>query len=149
MASSFFTSFTHSSHRPTAACPSVQRPNPAVVASAAGLRFGRELSVGRSSFYEVLGIPMTASCREIKAAYRKLARTCHPDVVAENSAEEFIKIQAAYLTLSDPDKRADYDREIYKAQLVSVSVSGLSSRTGVSSYSGYCTRRNWESDQCW
>lgn len=158
MASSFFTSFTHSPLRPSAACPSAQRPNPSVVASATAtatdqataLRFSSEMSVGgrRSSFYEVLGIPMTASCREIKAAYRKLARICHPDVVAEKSADEFIKIQTAYSTLSDPDRRANYDREIYRAQLLSV--SGLSSsRTPVSSYSGYYTRRNWESDQCW
>ncbi|KGN61956.2 hypothetical protein Csa_006153 [Cucumis sativus] len=102
-------------------------PTSSVLASTTGVRFTR------SSFYEVLGIPMTASSREIKAAYRKLARTCHPDVVAENSAEEFIKIQTAYSTLSDPDKRADYDREICRAQLLSV--SGLSSRTPVSGYS--------------
>ncbi|XP_008457665.2 chaperone protein dnaJ 11, chloroplastic-like [Cucumis melo] len=147
MTSSFFTSFTHSPLRPTPTSPSLHMPTSPLVASATGVRFARDLSVSRSSFYEVLGIPMTASCREIKAAYRKLARICHPDVVAENSAEEFIKIQTAYSTLSDPDKRADYDREICRAQLVSV--SGLSSRTPVSGYSGYYTRRNWESDQCW
>nr|AVN99018.1 hypothetical protein [Cucumis sativus] len=145
MTSSFFTSFTHSPLPPTPASsspsPSLHMPTSSVLASTTGVRFTR------SSFYEVLGIPMTASSREIKAAYRKLARTCHPDVVAENSAEEFIKIQTAYSTLSDPDKRADYDREICRAQLLSV--SGLSSRTPVSGYSGYYTRRNWESDQCW
>ncbi|XP_023512923.1 chaperone protein dnaJ 11, chloroplastic-like [Cucurbita pepo subsp. pepo] len=146
MAFSLCTSFTHSPLR-----PSVQRRNPAVVASATstatdrttGLRFGVEMSIGHSSFYEVLGIPTTASSREIKAAYRKLARICHPDVVAKNSAEEFIKIQTAYSTLSDPVKRADYDREIYRGRVISVS------GTPVSGYSGYYTRRNWESDQCW
>ncbi|KAJ6386049.1 hypothetical protein OIU77_029085, partial [Salix suchowensis] len=40
-----------------------------------------------SSFYEVLGLPRSATGHEIKAAYRKLARTCHPDVVSMNQKE--------------------------------------------------------------
>ncbi|XP_020242577.1 chaperone protein dnaJ 11, chloroplastic-like [Asparagus officinalis] len=64
------------------------------------------------SLYGVLGLSIGANGNEIKAAYRKLARVCHPDVCknSPSSADEFIRIHAAYSTLSDPCKRADYDR---------------------------------------
>ncbi|XP_060192358.1 chaperone protein dnaJ 11, chloroplastic-like [Lycium barbarum] len=98
------------------------------------------LSASPASFYEILGIPMGATMEEIKAAYRRLARVCHPDVAAidhkEDYAEEFMKIHDAYYTLSDPDKRADYDRLLFRRR-----------RSG-NLYSGY-TCRNWETDQCW
>lgn len=101
-----------------------------------------------SSLYEVLGIPMTATCHEIKAAYRRLARMCHPDVANINeknkSASEFIKIHAAYSTLSDPIKRACYDREVFSRQRVGKMVT-VSTASG---FPGY-VRRNWETDQCW
>jgi len=104
------------------------------------------------SLYEVLGIPMSASCHEIKAAYRRLARMCHPDVVAfnqkETSANEFIKIHAAYSTLSDPDKRASYDREIYRYRPRPYASSSAAMATAMSGFSGYASR-NWETDQCW
>ncbi|KAJ6906341.1 hypothetical protein NC652_023940 [Populus alba x Populus x berolinensis] len=95
-----------------------------------------------SSFYEVLGLPVNTTSHEIKAAYRKLARTCHPDAVSMNqkemSASEFIKIHAAYSTLSDPDKRERYDRDLY----------GNPRSATMAAASGY-TSRNWETDQCW
>lgn len=102
-----------------------------------------------SSLYEVLGIPMGASCLEIKAAYRKLARTCHPDVVAmnqkESSANQFMMIHLAYSTLSDPNKRALYDREIYGHKRSATMVSTMSGKNQTFSYAG----RKWETDQCW
>ncbi|KDP20408.1 hypothetical protein JCGZ_06367 [Jatropha curcas] len=104
-----------------------------------------------SSLYEVLGIPTSASCHEIKAAYRRLARTCHPDVVSVNykeiSANEFKKIHAAYSTLSDPDKRANYDRDLYSHGRRFGSSSSLNSATMAAAY-GYAGK-NWETDQCW
>lgn len=63
-------------------------------------------------FYEVLGVNRTASADDIKRAYRGLARRHHPDV-AENKAEaehRFKEINEAYEVLSDPQKRAQYDR---------------------------------------
>src|SRR5579884_2956269 len=63
-------------------------------------------------FYEVLGVSRTASADEIKRAYRSLARKHHPDV-ADNKAEaehRFKEINEAYEVLSDPQKRAQYDR---------------------------------------
>lgn len=97
------------------------------------------------SLYQVLGIPMGATVVEIKSAYRKLARTCHPDVKS-SSADEFIKIKAAYSTLSDPEKRADYDRMIFRRhRSVLSSQEPMYSRFRSSGYTG----RNWETDQCW
>ncbi len=62
-------------------------------------------------YYEILGVPRTASADEIKSAFRKLARQYHPDVSKEANAEErFKEINEAYSVLSDVDKRARYDR---------------------------------------
>ncbi|KAJ4963130.1 hypothetical protein NE237_023069 [Protea cynaroides] len=109
--------------------------------------------VSPASLYEVLGIPMASTSQEIKAAYRRLARVCHPDAVATDrkgkSANEFMKIHAAYSTLSDPEKRADYDRDLFGRQRIYKSPSSASAyASSAAGHSGY-TRRNWESDQCW
>ena len=65
-------------------------------------------------YYEALGVPRTATEKEIKTAYRKLAREHHPDLHqgdAKKAAEEKFKvINEAYEVLSDADKRAKYDR---------------------------------------
>ncbi|PWA88186.1 dnaJ domain-containing protein [Artemisia annua] len=96
-----------------------------------------------SSLYEVLGIQMGADKVEIKAAYRKLARIYHPDVGNDDSsADEFMKVHSAYATLSDPGKRADYDRTLFVRPKMTVRGS---SSVG---YAGY-TGRRWETDQCW
>jgi molecular chaperone DnaJ len=66
----------------------------------------------KRDLYEVLGISRNASGDEIKKAYRKLALQYHPDKnPGDKSAEEkFKEIAEAYAILSDPDKRARYDR---------------------------------------
>jgi curved DNA-binding protein len=58
--------------------------------------------------YETLGVPKGASDEEIKRAYRKMAAQHHPDKQGGNTAK-FQEIQSAYETLSDPQKRAQYD----------------------------------------
>ncbi len=61
-------------------------------------------------FYEILGVPRTATQDEIQQAYRKLARTYHPDVNSDPGAEDRFKdIAEAYAVLSDPQTRRRYD----------------------------------------
>src|SRR5689334_13884576 len=61
-------------------------------------------------YYSSLGVAKTASQKEIKAAYRKLARKHQPDVNQDKSSEgRFKEINEAYEVLGDPEKRKKYD----------------------------------------
>ena len=62
-------------------------------------------------YYDTLGVPRTATDKEIKAAYRKLARQHHPDANKGNKAseEKFKELGEAYEVLKDPQKRSRYD----------------------------------------
>ena len=72
------------------------------------------MAVTFRDYYETLGVPRDADEKKIKAAYRKLARKWHPDLHTgkdkERAEEKFKEINEAYEVLSDPDKRAKYDR---------------------------------------
>ncbi len=67
----------------------------------------------KRDYYDVLGIPRTASADEIKQAYRKLAMKYHPDLNKDNpkeAEEKFKEISEAYEVLIDSEKRARYDQ---------------------------------------
>ena len=65
---------------------------------------------GTQDFYEVLGVGRDATAQDIQRAYRKLARTYHPDVNKDPAAERrFQEISEAYEVLSDPESRRRYD----------------------------------------
>lgn len=68
--------------------------------------------MAKRDYYDVLGIPKTADEKEIKRAYRKLAKKYHPDTNAGNKHAEqrFKEVTEAYGVLSDPEKRKLYDQ---------------------------------------
>jgi hypothetical protein len=80
--------------------------------------FVTEEAAAGLSFYELLGIPESGSLVEIKQAYKQLARKYHPDVSPPGRVDEytkrFILVQEAYEILSDPRRRALYDRDMAK-----------------------------------
>ena len=65
-----------------------------------------------ADYYDTLGVPRGASEKEIRSAFRRLARKHHPDVNDNNPAseEKFKEINEAYTVLSDADSRRKYDR---------------------------------------
>src|SRR5579883_1652747 len=63
-------------------------------------------------YYQILGVPKNAAEKDVKSAYRRLARKWHPDANPQNqqaAEEKFKEIQEAYEVLGDPDKRRKYD----------------------------------------
>lgn len=71
------------------------------------------------NYYEVLGVSRRATRDELKQAYRRLALIHHPDKNPANVREATVKFQiilAAFETLSDPRKRAEYDREYQRRE---------------------------------
>lgn len=108
------------------------------------------------NFYEVLEISPSATTKEIRKAYRTLAREFHPDQATSpqgkiERTQIFLRIHNAYVTLSDPQGRCQYDRQI------SGEVRGFAEQTWGKAtgeraptyrYHGR-VGRSWETDQCW
>ena len=96
-----------------------------------------------ANLYDMLGVSKTASDDEIKRAYRKLARTLHPDVNPDKKAQEKFKtVTAAYELLSNKDKRRRYDAgEIDEKGNPTPFGSGFYDRGGAGGFSGRTYRQ--------
>jgi molecular chaperone DnaJ len=73
--------------------------------------------MAKRDYYEVLGVPHSASTDEVKSAYRKLARQYHPDLNSDNpkaAEEKFKELSEAYEVLADTQKRTRYDQLGYR-----------------------------------
>ena len=72
------------------------------------------------SLYTILGVDSSASTEEIRKAYKRLVRTCHPDVAGDSpeNQQRFADLQMAHEILTDPEKRAVYDRPSRKRTFV-------------------------------
>ena len=90
-------------------------------------------------YYKVLGLDKSATEKEIKSAYRKLARKHHPDLNPNNSEaeEKFKKINEAHEVLSDPEKRKKYDQYGKDWQHAEEFEKAKSQRQGRPSGAGY------------
>ena len=73
---------------------------------------------GERSYYDILGVHPDASQADIKRAYRRMAKRHHPDVSREPGAvTRFKQVNEANNTLSDPSRRAEYDRRVLLANM--------------------------------
>ena len=88
------------------------------------------------NYYDVLGVSKTADEKEIKSAFRKLAKQYHPDINKEPGAEEkFKEIGEAYAVLSDPEKKKQYDQFGHEAYTQGASQGGFGG--GFGGFSGF------------
>jgi len=71
------------------------------------------------NFYKELGLKKNATRKEIKSAYRLLAKRYHPDTGGDN--EKFLALQLAWETLNDPQKKAIHDKSLFNNENYAVS----------------------------
>ncbi|WP_406615953.1 DnaJ C-terminal domain-containing protein [Mycoplasmopsis hyopharyngis] len=90
----------------------------------------------KRDYYEVLGISKNATEKEIKTAYRKLAMKYHPDILKDGSSDAKMReLNEAYDTLSDAEKRKEYD--LYGPDGPDAGGSGFSGASGFSGFGGF------------
>ena len=73
------------------------------------------LDSGVVDYYAVLNVDDDADASEIKAAYRSIAKVCHPDISGDESMNMCILLNEAYTVLSDPEQRSEYNRMLDEA----------------------------------
>jgi molecular chaperone DnaJ len=86
--------------------------------------------------YQVLGVVSTATPAEIREAYRAQARIWHPDRSRTGSSDRMARLNEAYRVLSDPGRRAVYDRELQGPQVTYSGSAAGQAHPGVQSYPG-------------
>ncbi len=75
----------------------------------------------RPNFYNLLGLPRSATAEEIRRSYLKAAKRLHPDAnVGPGETEMFLDVQQAYQVLSDPAQRAAYDATLPEEEVTSI-----------------------------
>ncbi|KAG6502117.1 chaperone protein dnaJ 11, chloroplastic-like [Zingiber officinale] len=125
--------------------PAVSTRPRAMVAVAMAVGSGR---AAPKSLYQVLQVAETATTREIKVAYRSMAKRLHPDALPQgggSGAADFIEIRRAYEMLADPAARARYDWSLSQKRWKLP--SGRLGRSDSDRLSARFGR--WETDQCW
>lgn len=94
----------------------------------------------KRDYYEILGLSKSASEAEVKSAYRKLARTHHPDVdKSVGAAEKFKEISEAYQILADPQKKKTYDQFGHSAFEPGSGFGGANPFSGGNPFGGFRT----------
>ncbi len=85
----------------------------------------------QQNLYQLLGLQQDASLEEIKKAYRQLAKRHHPDRTQNNprDTEIFKAVAVAFATLSNPEKRAEYDRTLSASERQATASQDRRSRT--------------------
>lgn len=61
--------------------------------------------------YDILGVSRLASPEEIQEAYRRLVKKLHPDIVGGETSDDFLRVQEAWETLGDDQRRREYDQD--------------------------------------
>lgn len=94
--------------------------------------------MAKRDYYEVLGIDKNASAEDIKKAYRKKAKECHPDLHPndKNAEEKFKELNEANEVLSDPDKKARYDQFGFNDPMAGMGGSGFGGFEGFEGFGG-------------
>lgn len=108
----YFTSFPSTRHPPPfLSSTSLSSSQPTLSSRCFSTSNARSSPSQPADYYEVLGVPRSASASEIKKAYYKLAKSRHPDAAggSVNNADAFAELSVAYEILSDPKKRRLYD----------------------------------------
>src|SRR5712691_10258040 len=90
-------------------------------------------TTAKQDYYELLGVARKASAKDIRAAFRKLARKYHPDLNPgdKSSEEKFKQLQEAYDVLSDSKKRQVYDQYGFYSENIPASGPGVAGAHGV------------------